>query len=180
MTTADRMAVLDHGVLQQVGTPMQLYDEPVNALVAGFVGTMNQLPVQVLSADGSGTRVELLLASDGAGAPAVGLAGDPYEPPRWRLPAAAGQPTGPRAWLCCRPHTVTLRPEGAAAEDGRLWLQGSIVASEFLGEATRCRVRCGEAELWADVAHRAGDARPVEAAAVQLGIDPQQVRLLAG
>jgi iron(III) transport system ATP-binding protein len=34
MTTADRMAVLDQGVVQQVGTPAALYDEPVNAFVA--------------------------------------------------------------------------------------------------------------------------------------------------
>lgn len=45
MTTADRMAVLDQGVVQQVGTPQQLYDQPANAFVAHFVGTMNALPV---------------------------------------------------------------------------------------------------------------------------------------
>ncbi len=44
MTTADRMAVLDKGVVQQVGTPATLYDEPANPFVAEFVGTMNLLP----------------------------------------------------------------------------------------------------------------------------------------
>ena len=43
MTTADRMAVLDHGIVQQVGTPVQLFDFPVNRFVASFVGTMNML-----------------------------------------------------------------------------------------------------------------------------------------
>ncbi|NLD54984.1 MAG: ABC transporter ATP-binding protein, partial [Burkholderiaceae bacterium] len=43
MTTADRMAVLDRGILQQTGTPAELYDYPVNRFVAGFVGTMNML-----------------------------------------------------------------------------------------------------------------------------------------
>jgi iron(III) transport system ATP-binding protein len=47
MTTADRMAVLDKGVVQQVGAPATLYDYPVNAFVAGFVGTMNLLPGRV-------------------------------------------------------------------------------------------------------------------------------------
>ena len=46
MTTADRMAVLNHGVLQQVGSAQALYDEPANAFVAGFVGTMNLLPAR--------------------------------------------------------------------------------------------------------------------------------------
>jgi ABC-type sugar transport system ATPase subunit len=39
MTLADRIAVLDRGRLQQVGTPRELYEEPVNRFVAGFLGT---------------------------------------------------------------------------------------------------------------------------------------------
>ncbi|MFP9229497.1 ABC transporter ATP-binding protein [Pectobacterium cacticida] len=39
MTMADRIAVLDRGVLQQVGTPEQLYSHPANVFVAGFIGT---------------------------------------------------------------------------------------------------------------------------------------------
>lgn len=42
-TTSDRMAVLDKGVIQQIGTPQQLYDYPANAFVAGFLGTANVL-----------------------------------------------------------------------------------------------------------------------------------------
>jgi len=42
-TTSDRMAVLDKGVIQQIGTPQQLYDHPANAFVAGFLGTANIL-----------------------------------------------------------------------------------------------------------------------------------------
>lgn len=42
-TTSDRMAVLDGGVIQQVGTPQELYDTPANAFVAGFLGTANIL-----------------------------------------------------------------------------------------------------------------------------------------
>lgn len=42
-TTSDRMAVLDKGVIQQVGTPQELYDHPANTFVAGFLGTANIL-----------------------------------------------------------------------------------------------------------------------------------------
>lgn len=42
-TTSDRMAVLDGGVIQQIGTPQELYDTPVNGFVAGFLGTANIL-----------------------------------------------------------------------------------------------------------------------------------------
>jgi multiple sugar transport system ATP-binding protein len=52
MTMGDRVAVLKDGVLQQVDTPLKLYDEPVNLFVAGFIGSpaMNLLAPQ--SADG--------------------------------------------------------------------------------------------------------------------------------
>jgi multiple sugar transport system ATP-binding protein len=39
MTMGDRVAVLDRGELQQVGTPRALYDEPANLFVAGFIGS---------------------------------------------------------------------------------------------------------------------------------------------
>jgi multiple sugar transport system ATP-binding protein len=39
MTLADRICVLDHGKVEQVGTPMELYDKPGNIFVAGFIGS---------------------------------------------------------------------------------------------------------------------------------------------
>ncbi|TYP89225.1 ABC transporter ATP-binding protein, partial [Blastococcus xanthinilyticus] len=50
MTMGDRVAVLKDGLLQQVGTPRELYDRPANAFVAGFIGSpaMNQLTVPVV------------------------------------------------------------------------------------------------------------------------------------
>lgn len=49
----DRIAVMDNGVLQQIGTPSSLYHHPANAFVAGFIGTpgMNLLTVEVSEAD---------------------------------------------------------------------------------------------------------------------------------
>lgn len=39
MTMADRIAVMDHGVLQQVGTPLEVYNHPANVFVARFIGS---------------------------------------------------------------------------------------------------------------------------------------------
>src|SRR5258708_16904793 len=39
MTMADRIAVMDHGVLQQVGTPLEVYNEPRNTFIARFIGS---------------------------------------------------------------------------------------------------------------------------------------------
>jgi multiple sugar transport system ATP-binding protein len=48
MTMGDRVLVLNHGTIQQIGTPAQVYNEPVNVFVAGFIGSprMNLLSVQ--------------------------------------------------------------------------------------------------------------------------------------
>src|SRR5215203_2499735 len=49
MTLGDRVAVMRSGELQQVGSPMDLYDEPVNLFVAGFIGSpaMNFMPATI-------------------------------------------------------------------------------------------------------------------------------------
>jgi multiple sugar transport system ATP-binding protein len=47
MTMGDRIAIMNAGILQQVGTPGEIYDHPANLFVAGFIGspTMNFIPV---------------------------------------------------------------------------------------------------------------------------------------
>src|ERR687890_2403675 len=60
MTLGDRVAVLKKGVLQQVASPRELYDQPVNLFVAGFIGSppMNFVPAQV-----RGDEIELPFAT---------------------------------------------------------------------------------------------------------------------
>ncbi|MCV7421533.1 sn-glycerol-3-phosphate ABC transporter ATP-binding protein UgpC [Mycobacterium yunnanensis] len=60
MTLGDRVAVLKKGVLQQIASPRELYDQPVNLFVAGFIGSppMNFVPARI-----SGDTVELPFVS---------------------------------------------------------------------------------------------------------------------
>jgi iron(III) transport system ATP-binding protein len=160
MTTADRMAVLQDGVLQQLGSPTELFDTPANAFVAGFVGTANMLEGQV-TASSDGT---LKVAIDGVG--------------EIRLPRLAQAPASGRVTISFRPHTTQLLEPKAAQPADHVWLDGVIEASEFLGEFTRYRVRTGGAELTADQHHRAGKAALPPGAQVRVGIDPSQVRYL--
>ncbi len=51
-TTSDRIAVLDQGIVQQVGPPIELYDEPVNRFVADFLGTANLIEGALQTQDG--------------------------------------------------------------------------------------------------------------------------------
>ncbi|MBV7302833.1 ABC transporter ATP-binding protein [Corynebacterium sp. TAE3-ERU2] len=47
MTMADRVAVLNEGILQQVATPQELYSEPANAFVAGFIGSPSMNLIEI-------------------------------------------------------------------------------------------------------------------------------------
>ena len=141
MSTADRMAVLDQGVVQQVGTPAELYDDPANAFVAGFVGTTNLLPARVLECRDGRVRVEVA---------ALGT----IELPLRADAAAAGE-----ARLSLRPHALQLGAAGRVHEAPRLTLAGRVEASEFLGETTRYRIRVGPHLLAVDQPHRVGVAR---------------------
>lgn len=47
MAISDRIAVMDHGVIQQIGTPKELYLRPANTFVANFVGSSNFIPAKV-------------------------------------------------------------------------------------------------------------------------------------
>jgi ABC-type sugar transport system ATPase subunit len=56
MTMGDRIAVMNKGELQQLGTPEELYEHPANTFVAGFLGSpaMNMLPSSILGIGGTG------------------------------------------------------------------------------------------------------------------------------
>ncbi len=59
MTLADRIVVLRAGRIEQIGSPAELYDRPVNTFVAGFIGSpkMNFLPVTARGVDAGGLRI---------------------------------------------------------------------------------------------------------------------------
>ncbi|MBN8488805.1 MAG: sn-glycerol-3-phosphate ABC transporter ATP-binding protein UgpC, partial [Burkholderiales bacterium] len=61
MTLGDRIVVMHEGRIQQAGTPLQLYQQPCNLFVAGFIGSpkMNLLPARVLSAAADGVVLSL-------------------------------------------------------------------------------------------------------------------------
>lgn len=69
MTLADRIVVLNAGRIEQVGTPMELYDQPVNIFVAGFMGSppMNFLPARAENgalSTASGPLTSAIIAPD--------------------------------------------------------------------------------------------------------------------
>jgi multiple sugar transport system ATP-binding protein len=61
MTLADRIVVLRKGVIQQVGTPLELYNKPANVFVAGFIGSprMNLMPGRIGTVEGHHAEIDL-------------------------------------------------------------------------------------------------------------------------
>ena len=68
MTLGDRVAIMLSGVLQQVGSPMELYNNPSNLFVAGFIGSpgMNFLPATIEGDDGEAADGRRDAAAGGA------------------------------------------------------------------------------------------------------------------
>ena len=123
MTLGDRVAVMDHGRLQQVAPPQELYERPANVFVAGFIGNppMNLFPAQLTVSDG---RLNLYL-------------GEQF------LPLTLPMPTVERwlAWLD-RPLTAGIRPEHLDLIDAEVTgLRATVVDAEYLGHETLLHVR---------------------------------------
>jgi iron(III) transport system ATP-binding protein len=161
MTTADRMAILDKGVLQQVGAPATLYDYPVNTFVANFVGTMNLLRGRVRQRQGTSVTLDVEGVGD------------------LQFPIDTDVPQQDELVASFRPHSLRVEVADAVQDPSHLWIPGTIEASEFLGEFTRYRVRAGTQTLAVDQPHFAGLSKFPEGAPVALGLDRTQVRLLS-
>jgi iron(III) transport system ATP-binding protein len=157
MTICDRIAVLDQGVVQQVGTPLELFDRPANRFVAQFVGSVNLFEGAIRDDGGASTFVSAEL-------------GDVKLPP--------GLATGGRAHvqIAFRPHAIALSSTPAASEGLRL--AGTIEAAEFLGEFMRYDVRVGDALLVADEPHVRGTTALASGSAVHLAVPAAEIRVI--
>jgi iron(III) transport system ATP-binding protein len=159
MTICDRIAVLDAGVVQQVGTPVELYDRPANRFVAHFVGSVNLFEGTVESA--AGGRV---FNSEALGAVA--------------LPQAVEAPASGCLEIAFRPHAIALTPAGSSGAGDGIRLDGVIEDGEFLGEFMRYEVRVGSARVIADHPHAWGGERLAQGTPVSLAVPAREVRVI--
>jgi len=129
-TICDRIAVMNDGTVQQVGTPMELYERPANLFVATFLGTANVLEGELV---GSGPERTYVIGE--------GIA----------LPVPPEANVSPGAKLVFRPQECRI---GASGEG---MLPGTVAYREFLGSTVRYGVRVGATEIAVDTPFQAGD-----------------------
>ena len=127
MTLGDRIVVMKDGVIQQVGTPQEVFDHPANRFVAGFIGTPQ---MNVYDA-------ELLLNNEVYEIEIDGVRIVPSEDKQERLKARG-----------VKPQSITLgvRPEHIALlGDGNDMLKGTVEVTEMMGSAVHLHVNaCGK------------------------------------
>ncbi len=130
MTLGDRIVVMKDGIVQQVGTPLELYRKPANRFVAGFIGSpsMNFITLTVTGGDGR-----------------FSLAGDDF---RFDIPASLAPTLGPRLG---GPVCVGMRPQhirlGKPTNDHQIGLAGTLMVTEQLGDEQLLAVRIGKSEI---------------------------------
>jgi multiple sugar transport system ATP-binding protein len=142
LSLGDRIAVLRHGRLVQVGTPEQVWHEPVDSFVAKALGQPEINMIEAVVDDGR------LVAADGA----LQLAVPPLE-------LRAGQ----RVRLGIRPRDIEVARPGRGGE-GWLRMRGQIRLAERLGRLIELDVRVGDVDMIAvDAAvHRVDEGQDVE------------------
>jgi iron(III) transport system ATP-binding protein len=131
LSMSDRVLVMDHGRVLQVGNPEEIYRNPVNRFVAEFVGRVNLISGRVEQADGE----TVVLAVDGTS---------------YRLAVNATRPGGDeRLTVAVRPEAISLAPAGDGARDGINTWETSIHAVAFLGDHYEYELEAGSLALTA-------------------------------
>jgi ABC-type sugar transport system ATPase subunit len=153
MTLADKIVVLRGGAIEQVGRPIDLYMDPANAFVAGFIGSpqMNFVDARVVSASEGRLSIE---------SPALGGARFEVEPRNGEVYANAEV-------------TLGFRPEHVMEEGSSGAIVGRIEVVERLGSVSYLYVRCDGGARVTLEQRSVASARNGES--MRFRIDPQRV-----
>jgi spermidine/putrescine transport system ATP-binding protein len=155
MTMSDRIAVMRHGKIEQLGTPEDLYEHPTTAFVAGFLGVSNLLDGDVIANDGTWIDVRL---ADGA-----------------TVRAPADRVNGAHAVrIGVRPEKLRVVPaeSEAAADPNRNSLGGTVLDASYIGVSTQYLIETGDGHRLVVYAQNLETSGASEALA-----DGQQVRV---
>jgi spermidine/putrescine transport system ATP-binding protein len=122
MTMADTIAVMNAGVIEQLGSPVELYEHPATTFAANFLGQSNLVAGQVVSTRGEALELDV----HGARLHATEVTS----------PVRSGD-----AWIGVRPEKVSLVKTGAAPEGTNVLAGGTITDASFVGVSIQYLVR---------------------------------------
>jgi spermidine/putrescine transport system ATP-binding protein len=129
MTMADTVAVMNNGVIEQMGPPTELYESPRTAFVANFLGQSNLFPAKVAGVEGDKVILE---DSDGR-----------FEMPKARVADGVTLAAGSKVLVGVRPEKINIEaldPTKDAPTHGN-FVDGVVEAASFLGVSTQYEVR---------------------------------------
>lgn len=115
MTMADRVAIMADGWIEQIGSPMDIYESPVSRMVAEFVGTVNMFEGEIIEDAADHCRIV---------APAL-------EQPIYIDHGITTQADDRRVWVALRPEKIWLTREKPTAEYN--WAEGKVDDIAYLG-----------------------------------------------
>jgi iron(III) transport system ATP-binding protein len=130
---SDTIAVIDRGQVVQMGSPREIYFNPVNAFVAGFVGTTN-----IVSGKCTGEKADGVVTVSVGGGQSIDCL------------ARNGSVSGQDLKVSVRPENITLVPTSAKAADGHNLVTGEVVLSSFVGNMNRYMVKVSDATVEAN------------------------------
>ena len=155
MTMADTIAVMRHGRVEQLASPIDLYERPATAFVANFLGKSNLLEGRV-----TGTAGAMLLVETHG----VAL----------RLPASNRPAAAAELYVGVRPEKLHMTGTGAPVPNGHNALEATVTDSSFMGVSTQYVVRTAwHQELTVFAQNMGVDGMRARGTAVQLHWDPQ-------
>jgi spermidine/putrescine transport system ATP-binding protein len=165
LTMSDRIAVMNHGVIEQLAPPEEVYERPRTEFVAGFIGVSNLLPGQVESV--SGDQVELRLDNG----PTVRARGSGVRP-------------GQRCHAVVRPEKLQVAKVEEPAPPGMPSVEGVVEAAVFLGTATQMVVKVAGGVPLTVLVPNADEAQrqllPGAGARVRLAWAPEHMHVVSG
>ncbi|MFY7064263.1 ABC transporter ATP-binding protein [Nocardiopsis changdeensis] len=133
LTMSDRIAVMNHGRVEQLGTPAQVYERPATRFVADFIGTSNLIKGTVVGGSDGAWRVEV---ADGATALLAELPA--------ALAAQGSEAAGSAVCLTVRPEKIRIGAE--RPDEGVSAVPGTVTETVYLGSATHYQVDIGGGE----------------------------------
>jgi iron(III) transport system ATP-binding protein len=160
-TTADRIAVMNDGVVQQVGTPAELYDRPANRFVASFLGMANILEGRLARDDGR----TVFHTTSGIAVPL-------------KASQVPDRPGSGSFSIMFRPQSVTIRPAEATRPEQGVTLHGAVRHREFLGNLIRYSVAVSNSVILVDDAHKPNQPSFSTDTQVVLSLADEQVVVL--